>query len=65
MKTTTKIKTPYSFAIQSITYNENTQELTIHMEKGMTLGYGNVPLSVFKEFEAAESKGKFLSLIHI
>ncbi len=55
----TKIKTPGSWAIREIKYNEITEELTIHMEKGMTIHYGNVPKKVFQDFEQAESKGKF------
>lgn len=57
----TKIKTPHSYAIKSIKYNEITEELAIDMEKGTTLYYGNVPIQVFREFEATESKGKFFN----
>jgi hypothetical protein len=66
MKPTTKIKTPWSMAIQDITYNEGTRELIIHMEEGSKGGgkkllYTEVPKEVFEGFQQADSKGKYFN----
>lgn len=69
MKTLTKktrIKTPGSSAVQDISYNNESRILVVHMAEGPkgrggTLEYAAVPESVFKEFQQAESKGRFFN----
>lgn len=60
----TKVRTPESSAIVDLTYDEETEELTVHIRKGpkgknRLLVYGNVPMQTFCEFKDAESKGGF------
>jgi hypothetical protein len=48
-----------STSIQSVTYNESTQEMTVSFVGGREYSLSSVPIDVFKSFLASPSKGRF------
>jgi hypothetical protein len=47
--------------IASLSYNEESKELTVEFKNGSEYMYNHVPLKIFEDFLDADSKGKFLN----
>lgn len=47
--------------LAAIAYVEQTEQLLVQFASGSVYSYDDVPLQVFEDFKAADSKGKFLN----
>lgn len=52
---------PDSDAIASVWYDDEVEELHVVMRKGQRLVFGPVPMSAYKAFEQAPSKGTYFN----
>jgi hypothetical protein len=58
-----RFDTPDSESIVSVEYDEVLDELYVQMRKGSILVYGQVPKSVYTNFEKAASSGSYFNRV--
>lgn len=51
----------FSSAISSVGYDEQRSVLEVEFQSGAVYDYLNVPLKVWEDLQAADSKGRFVS----
>jgi hypothetical protein len=56
-----KFETPDSDSIVKVEYDDIVDELYVTMRKGQKLAYGGVPMSIYREFEKANSAGYYFN----
>ena len=54
---------PSSTAISSVSYDDETREMTVTFKSGRSYSHPNVPLEVYDDFAAAPSAGRFWNTI--
>lgn len=56
-----KFNTPGSSNIESMDYDERSEELIINFRTGASYGYAGVSLETWEAFKASDSYGKFFA----
>lgn len=56
-------QTVTSSELHAVKYDDKASILEIHFQNGRVYRYANVPDSIYKEFMAAESKGRFFNAL--
>lgn len=52
-----------SSCVAAIGYDERVLEVYVEFHNGRTYAYAGVPRSIWREFENADSKGRFVNLV--